>query len=119
MGLFRHLAIPAPDGGLIVATAAREPGHSDHAAERTAAWLIDADGRSTRFAETLLSTQYDADGRQTRVGLELWPSDSEAPAMRAAANALGVAEVDGVSAAPMRSSAEGTPGLGAYLIWRP
>ena len=119
MGLFRHLAIPAPDGGLLVATSAREPDRSDHAAERTAAWLVDADGRSTRFAEALLSTQYDAEGRQTRVGLELWPDDPEAPAMRAAATALGVAEADGVSAAPMRSSAEGTTGLGAYLIWRP
>ncbi|HEX2358805.1 MAG TPA: hypothetical protein VHH72_03210 [Solirubrobacterales bacterium] len=119
IGLFRHLAIPAPDGGLLVAAAARELDRSDHAAERTAAWLIDAGGRATRFSEALLSTQYDAEGRQTRIGLELWPEDPEAPAMRAAATALGVAEADGVFAAPMRSSVEGTTGLGAYLIWRP
>lgn len=116
--LVRHLAIPASDGGTIVLIATRERGAGDHAAERTAAWLVGRDGRAVPFSESLLSTQYDGDGLQTRVGLELWPADPEAPAMRAAATALGAAGVGDVSAAIMRSSAEGAAGLGAYLVWR-
>lgn len=116
--LVRHLAIPAPDGGLVIVTAARGPGREDHAGERVAGWLLGADGTTAPFAEALLSTQYDADGRQTRVGLELWPRDSEAPAMRAAATALGAVRSGPVTAAILRSSAEGTTGPGTYLIWR-
>jgi hypothetical protein len=117
--LLRHLAIPAPDGGVVVLAAHRGPGPEDHASEVTSAWLVDREGRSSAFPEALLSTQYDGRGQQVRAGLELWPEDEDAPAMRAAATLVGAAAREGgVSAALMSSSAEGTHGLGSYLIWR-
>jgi hypothetical protein len=117
--LLRHLAIPAPEGGVLLLQARRGPEPGDHASEVTSAWLVDRQGRSSAFPEALLSTQYDGSGRQVRAGLELWPDDPDAPAMRAAATLVGDAAREGpVSATLMRSSAEGTEGLGSYLIWR-
>jgi hypothetical protein len=116
--LFRALAVPAADGGLVLLTARREPGGADHAAEATAAWLLGSGGDASAFDEALLSTQYDGEGRQTRLGLELWPAEAEAPPMRASATALGVSTAGGTAAALMRSSAEGAEGVGGYLIWR-
>lgn len=114
----RHLAIPAPQGALLVVTGggAEAEGHGD---EDVRAWLIDAEGRVSPFAEALLSTQYDDAGHQTRAGLELWPSDPDAPPIRAAGTSLGpVAEGEGISAVLLRSSMEGAPSVGSYLIWR-
>ena len=118
--LVRHLAIPAPDGGLLVLVGRGEPGGSGHDAEQYGAWILDGEGGARPFAEALLSTQYDEAGRQTRAGLELWPVGAEAPPMRAAGTVLGEAAVrDGVQAALLESSAEGFAGRGSYLIWRP
>lgn len=116
----RHLAMPAPDGALLVVASRREPGGAGHDTEHASAWLLDANGEANAFAETLLSTQYDQSGRQTRAGLELWPADSEAQPLRAAGTALGgqVANGERVTAALLHSSADGAQGLGDYLIWR-
>ena len=48
------------------------------------------------------------------------PTSAPAPPIRAAGTLLGeVAEPgDGISAAILRTSAEGATGLGGYLIWR-
>ena len=116
----RHLVIPAPNDGLLVFSARRDPGADDHSAERGLAWRLDPEGHASPFAEALLSTQYDDAGRQTRAGLELWPGESDSPPHRAAGVVLGgqVANGERVSAALLHSSAEGTTGLGSYLIWR-
>ncbi len=117
--LVRHLAIPVPDGALVVLTSRREPDASGHDAERTGAWLLEAEAQAHAFAEALLSTQYDEAGRQTRAGLELWPAGGEAPPMRAAGTVLGEALVsDSVRAALLESSAEGFASQGSYLIRR-
>jgi hypothetical protein len=117
-GTFRHLAIPAPEGGLILVISTG-PG-SDHASETTGAWLLDGTGRASAFAEALLSTQYDGAGLPARAGLELWPAaDDDAHLTRAAGTAVGAASEQGaVSAALMRTSAEGCAGLGSYLLRR-
>lgn len=117
--LVRHLALPGPDGALLVVVARREPGASGHDAEQCGAWLLDDEGGARAFAEALLSTQYDEAGRQTRAGLELWLAGTEAPPMRAAGTVMAdAAERDGVQAALLESSAEGFTGRGSYLIWR-
>jgi hypothetical protein len=121
-GLLRQLAIPAADGNLIVLASRRDaaPEGGGHDSEATAAWLLDTEGGATHFTEALLSTQYDDSGHQIRAGLELWPEDPDAPPMRAAGRVSdGQRTVDGhVSAALLHSSAEGTEGLGGYVIWR-
>jgi hypothetical protein len=117
-GLLRHLAMPAADGGVLVVLARAKAGEG-FAEEHSSALLFDAEGTASPYPHAFLSTQYDEDGRQTRAGLELWSSDEAAPPIRAAGTLLGeVAEGDGVSAAILRTSAEGTTGLGGYLIWR-
>jgi hypothetical protein len=118
--LLRQLAIPAADGSLILLASLRAPNGDGHALEATAAWLLDAEGGAAPFTEALLSTQYDGSGRQTRAGLELWPSDPDAPPMRAAGTVSEGQLTDGerVSAALLHTSAEGTEGLGGYVIWR-
>ena len=120
--LIRHLTVPTADGGLILLTAHRPAGSADHAAERTSAWLLERVG-ATPFVEALLSTQYGPDGQPSRVGLELWREDPDAPAMRAA-GAHPVRErgsgsgSNGTSAALLHTSADGTTGIGDYLIVR-
>jgi hypothetical protein len=118
-GVLRHLAMPAAEGGVLVVLGRGEPG-ADFAGESSSALLLDSDGGATSYPDAWLSTQYDDDGRQTRAGLELWSAEPEAPPMRAAGTLVGqVAERDGgVTAAMLRTSAEGAPGLGSYLIWR-
>ncbi len=118
-GILRHLSIPAAEGSLILVIS-RGPG-DDHASEATGAWLIDPERGASAFGESLLSTQYDASGGLTRAGLELWPAaDSDAPPTRAAGTTVGAAAVGegAISAALMRTSAEGSEGLGSYLLWR-
>jgi hypothetical protein len=116
-GVFRHLAIEAAEGALLIVTARGEPGEKGHAAEETSGWLIDNTGALGEFEETLISTQYDGEGRPTRFGLELWPGD-EAPPTRVTASLLGGAEAGGSWAGLFRSHTDGAEGLGAYLLWR-
>jgi hypothetical protein len=118
-GVFRHLAVPSADGALLVSIARAEPGAPDHAAEASAAWLIDPEGGVAAYPEALVSTQYDADGAQTRVGLELWGTEEDAPPLRAAGTAAGEGLRQGnVTAALLRTSAEGHAGVGTSVIWR-
>ena len=118
--LVRHLAIPGPAGSLLVLAARREAGGENHDSERVLAWQLDPEGPARPFGEALLSTQYDEAGLQSRAGLELWPSQGEAPPLRAAGTVQEGQIVNGerVTAALLHSSAEGTSGLGSYLIWR-
>jgi len=115
-GAFRHLAVERSDGSLLLVVARGEG--ADHGAEQSAAWLLDGEGMVSAFGEALLSTQYDKDGRVTRAGLELRPEGDETPPMRAAGIRLGGSEADGLSAALLRCSTEGSEGLGGYLIKR-
>lgn len=119
-GVLRHLTLPAPEGALLVVLSRGEAGVDSHDAEGSSAWLLDPEGGASRYPEAFLSTQYDPNGRQTRAGLELWGAAEEAPPMRAAGTRLGDAPEPsaGVTAALLRTSAEGTRGLGSYLIWR-
>lgn len=119
-GVLRHLALPAPDGGALVVLARGAAG-ADFSEEAARGWLFDSGGAASGYPSAYLSTQYDSEGRQTRAGVELWSEDPEAGPMRAAGTLLGeVAEpgAGGVSAAILRSSADGATGLGGYLIWR-
>jgi hypothetical protein len=117
-GLLRYLAMPAADGRVLVVLARAKEGEG-FAEEHSSALLLSAEGDTSPYPHAFLSTQYDSEGRQTRAGLELWSSDEEAPPIRAAGTLLGeVAVGDGVSAAILRTSAEGAVGLGGYLIWR-
>lgn len=118
-GVLRYLAIPAADDGVLVVLASGGPG-AGFAEESSSAWLLNAEGGATRYPDAWLSTQYDERGHQTRAGLELWSAEEETPPMRAAGTRLGDVPdpAAGVTAAILRTSAEGAPGLGAYLIWR-
>jgi hypothetical protein len=123
-GRFRHLAVEAAEGSLILLCSRAEPGAENHGEEESAAWLLDREGGVSPFDEALLSTQYRDDGGPTRIGLELWPPGEDqgvrAAAMRAAGTRLGGTEPsDGsVTATLLRCSTEGTAGLGCYLIRR-
>jgi hypothetical protein len=121
-GTFRHLAIEAADGSLILLVAQGLAGASGHGEEQTAGWALDPEGAATAFGEALLSTQYDAGGNPTRLGLELWPEGEEqtvrAAATRPSATRLGGAEHAGMTAALFRSHVDGTDGLASYLLWR-
>lgn len=116
-GVFRHLAIEAAEGALLIVTARGEPGAVGHSSERASAWLIDNTGALAEFEETLISTQYDGEGRPTRFGLELWPAD-EAPPTRVTASLLGGAESGHSWAGLFRCHTDGTEGPGGYLLWR-
>ena len=118
--LFRHIAIPGPDGSLLLATAARPQGARNHADEGIAAWRLDPEGGANSFAEALLSTQYDGDGVHVRAGLELWRSERETPPVRAAGRVVRgtAARVGAVTAVVLHTSAEGSEGIGDYLVWR-
>ena len=119
-GVLRHLALQAPEGGLLVVLTRGDAGAESHGAESSSALLLDPEGGASSYSEAFLSTQYDPGGRQSRAGLELWGAEDGAPPMRAAGTRLGDAPeaAGGVTAALLRTSAEGTPGLGSYLIWR-
>lgn len=115
--LIRHLALPAAGEGTIVLIATRPEGAGDHAAEHVSAWMIDPKEGATPFVEALLSTQYDGEGMPTRTGLELWPEDPDAHALRAAGSRpLAAPAANGVRAALLHTSADGTTGVGGYLI---
>jgi hypothetical protein len=118
--VFRFLALPGPDRSLLVAAAARPDGADTHGDEGVAAWRLDPEGDANAFGESLLSTQYDGDGVQVRAGLELWRTQPETPPLRAAGRVLhGTAlELGTVTAAALHTSAEGSEGIGGYLIWR-
>ena len=118
--LFRHLAIPGPDRSLLLASAARPAGAGNHGDEALSAWRLDPEGGASAFGEALLSTQYDDDGLQVRAGLELWASDPDSPPVRAAGRLeRGTAlRAGAVAVAALHTSAEGTEGIGSYLIWR-
>jgi hypothetical protein len=118
---FRHLAIDAGGGALLVVGARGEPGAAGHGGERTSAWLLE--GEDFRpFEEALISTQYDDEGQPTRFGLELWPVDAErtsrAAASRVSASLLGAVRVDNARAGLFRCHTDGAEGLGSYLLWR-
>jgi hypothetical protein len=114
---FRHLAIEAADGALLVAIARGEPGAEGHGEERASAWRIGEDGTESAFEEALISTQYSGAGRPTRVGLELWPGE-DGPPMRVACSILGSAEMRGGWASFLNARTDGAEGLGSYLLWR-
>lgn len=121
-GTFRHLAVEAPEGALIVVVSVGASGAA-HGEEEIAAWLLGAEGGASAYGEALLSTQYDDTGSQMRMGLELWPQGTDqtdrAVATRGAGTALGVEAGEGaISAALMRCSVDGAEGLGSYLIRR-
>jgi hypothetical protein len=123
-GRFRHLAVEAAEGSLLLLCARGAPGVEHHGDEETAAWLLDREGGISPFDEALLSTQYENDGAPSRIGLELWPAGENqnvrAAALRAAGTRLGGTEPaeQGVTATLMSCSTEGAEGLGSYLIWR-
>jgi hypothetical protein len=117
-GIFRAVALPAPNDEVVLLTARREPGAANHAEETITAWLLRVDGTATAFDEALLSTQYDGDGLQTRLGLELWPPEGTSPPLRGAGTTFGLSRAGGINAALMSSSVEGSEGVGAYLIRR-
>jgi hypothetical protein len=117
-GAFRHLTIERSDGSLLLVVA-RGEGGAAHGDERTAAWLLDAEGGVSGFGEALLSTQYDKDSRPIRAGLELWPEGDGMPPMRAAGTRLGGTDgADGICAALLRCSTEGSDGIGSYVVRR-
>jgi hypothetical protein len=119
---FRHLAVGGAEGSLLLLCARGESGAAEHGEEEVAAWLLDREGGSNAFEEALLSTQYRNGEGPTRVGLELWPRGEDqsvrAAAIRAAGTRLGGSEDENLSAVLLRSSTEGTEGLGSYLIVR-
>jgi hypothetical protein len=118
--VFRFLALPGPDRSLLLAAAARPDGAETHGDEGVAAWQLDPEGEANAFGEALLSTQYDGDGVQVRAGLELWRQQPDSPPLRAAGRLLHrtVVELGPVTAATLHTSAEGSEGIGGYLIWR-
>jgi len=120
VSVFRFLAFPGPDRSLLVAAAARPDGAETHGDEGVAAWQLDPEGEANAFGEALLSTQYDGDGIQVRTGLELWRPQADSPPLRAAGRLLHgtVIELGPVTAAALHTSAEGSEGIGGYLIWR-
>ena len=117
--LIRHLVVPT-DGGMIVLVGTRPEGAADHASEVTWSWLADSDEGAAMFAESLLSTQYDSSGMPSRVGLELWPADPDAHALRAAgSDARGAGSQEDspqVSSVVLHTSADGFRGMGTYLV---
>jgi hypothetical protein len=123
-GRFRHLAVEAAEGSLLLLCSRGDQGAENHSEEKASAWLLDGEGGFSAFDEAMLSTQYRDRGEPTRIGLELWPTGEDqsvrAAAMRAAGTRLGGTEPanPGVTAALLRCSTEGTEGLGSYLIWR-
>jgi hypothetical protein len=119
-GIFRHVALDAGDESLLLAVSRGDPG-VDHGNERTGAWRIRGEDEA-RFEDSFISTQYDGDGDPTRFGLELWPEEAErasrAAATRVAASFLGGARLGNTWAGLFRCHADGTEGLGSYLLWR-
>jgi hypothetical protein len=123
-GRFRHLAVEAAEGSLLLLCSRGNPGAENHGEEEAAAWLLEPEGGAVAFGEALLSTQYDDAGLPTRAGLELWPEGEEQTARAAATRAAGTRlggtnPVDeGVTATILHCSTEGAEGVGSYLIWR-
>jgi len=117
-GTFRHLAIEAADGSLILVVAQGPAGASGHGEEETAAWTLDPEGGATAFGEALLSTQYDVGGNPTRLGLELWP-EGEEQTVRVYDGSHGVNELHRYNRRGQKQSAEvfhpGTLGGGNAL----
>lgn len=123
-GRFRHLAVEAAEGSLLLLCSRGAAGIEDHGEEESAAWQLDGEGGIGPFDEAMLSTQYRDDGGPTRIGLELWPAGEDqsvrGAALRAAGTRVGGTDPadEGVTATLLSCSTEGTEGLGYYLIWR-
>jgi len=117
---FRYLTVEKGDELLIV-TATGSPDAPGHGEDRTAGWRLQGED-ATPFEETLISTQYDGRDRPTRIGVELWPEDanqsSRAAATRVAGSALGGVNTGGTWSGLFRCHADGTEGLGIYLLRR-
>jgi hypothetical protein len=97
----------------------RPRGALGHDAEQTAAWLLD-DGEVVAIEDARISTVYDGEGRQRSAGLELWPADEEAHAVRGsgtvvAGSSLQLEAVD-VHAAIFRWRIGNREGAGAYEL---
>jgi len=118
---FRHLAVDAGEGALLIAGARGAPGGGGHGEEQASAWRLEGEDAAP-FEEALISTQYDGEGRPIRLGLELWPVDAErasrAAASRVSGSALGVVRVGRVWAGLYRCHTDGAEGLGSYVLWR-
>lgn len=117
--LSRDLTIVLSDGGLVCATAARQPGSGRHSAEETLAAILHPGGY-LEFEQVLLSTEYDESGRQRRATLELWPQSDEISALHGAGSVISgctakVGETT-INTALFRWSLDGHSGLGRYEI---
>lgn len=114
----RQLAMPTGEDVTVLLAARRPAGLAGHGEEEVSGF------RATReqvepYREALLSTQYDGQGRPTRIGLELWLGEGEEThPTRAAATVIGTVTDGDVTAAMLRTSAEGNEGVGSYLVWR-
>jgi len=112
----------APDLAIAV-TAIRQAGARGHDEEAIWGALLGEHG-PTPIAEPRLSTTYDTDGRQQRAGLELWLSDDDGWARRAAGEVLCGSTLDlgrlRLDCAFFRWTMEGREGVGRYdLLRRP
>jgi hypothetical protein len=120
-GTFRFITVERPGESFLIGTAVGEPGAEGHGDERSTGWLLEGE-TATPFEESLISSQYDDGGKPTRLGLELWAEDadqsSRAAATRVSGSSLGVAESGATRAGLFGCHADGTEGLGSYLLWR-
>jgi hypothetical protein len=119
--VFRQLVVEAGEDARLVVTARGERGAPGHGEEAASAWRLQGEAEIP-FEEALISTQYDGAGRPTRFGLELWPQEADQSnrtgATRVAASLLGSVDVGSVWAGVFRCHADGTEGIGSYLLWR-
>jgi hypothetical protein len=112
--LVRTLTVSLDEGSLLAVAAARPAGAAGHGDEAVSALLAEPDGGTIRFDEPLLSTEYDPGGEPRRVGIELWPQDEEAVAMRGAGTVLSQAP----GAAFLAFTLDGRTGTARYAILR-
>ena len=105
----------------IVLTAVRPAGAHGHDEEAIWAALLGEHGPTT-VAEPRLSTTYDTEGRQRAAGLELWLTDEDGWARRAAGEVLCGSTLDlgrlRLDCAFFRWHMEGREGVGRYDLLR-
>jgi hypothetical protein len=124
LALRRSLALWLEEGRAVIAWAARPVGADGHGAEATAAVVFEGEPPAALpIADARLSVTTDAEGRPVRAGLELWESeDSEFP-RRAAAEAIGAADVSTaglrLGCGFLRGSMDGRSALGIYEVTAP